>query len=61
MMATLTKRHFRALAEAINSDLELELSVEDKRKVALAIGRVLKKENPAFDWDTWHKACNTAK
>ena len=52
----MTKKHFRALAEAIR---RLDIRPEDKRKVALAIGMVCKLDNQAFDWNYWHQACDT--
>jgi len=54
----MTKKHFRELALAIAG---LELSLEDKRKVAVAIGTVCRAQNPKFYWETWHEYCGTAK
>jgi len=50
----MTKKHFKAFAEAIARIG----SIEDRKKMEDFIGQVCSRENSMFDWARWHNACN---
>ena len=49
----MTRKHFRALAEAIAQIKD----DEDKENTANSIGQVCAEQNKLFDWSRWLKAC----
>lgn len=50
----MTRKHFKAIAEAIKT---LDAPPEAKREFAAAMARVCRSTNPAFDWTKFMEAC----
>lgn len=53
----MTKKHFKALAEAIRTVKD----EEQRENLTALIGEVCDKLNFRFDWDRWEAACRGEK
>ena len=51
-MSTMTRKHFRQLAEALRT-------TEASHDTVLQVALVCARSNPNFDWDKFREACNS--